>query len=313
MRHILAKSYFSEDYVIKELINWSVDPDLCGNDPSTFWRNAEILDIQQAGSSQKEMVAQMTRILADSLGIIKSGKSSQRGNDFIYLDDFLFSGGRLSQDVAAWIASEAPPTCNLHVVLLALHTSGSSVSKKLVEFAQSRGKTLQLRYWTRNHAQNTRASIRNSDVLWPCKLPDDQCVNDYLTLAKKELEQHNRKLGKDFKLLRRPNDYPSVGKLGLFSSDFSREFIEEQMLVKGCMIRQLSKQLPEIERPLGHNFFPSFGFGGLFLTYQNCPNNCPLAWWVGDPWIPLFPRRTNRQSASQENIARAIQGSSLDS
>jgi hypothetical protein len=35
------------------------------------------------------------------------------------------------------------------------------------------------------------------------------------------------------------------------------------------------------------------GFGALIVTFRNCANNCPLGFWVDDPWYPLFPRKTN--------------------
>lgn len=34
------------------------------------------------------------------------------------------------------------------------------------------------------------------------------------------------------------------------------------------------------------------------VTFRNCPNNCPLAFWVGDPWYPLFPRLNNVKKIS---------------
>lgn len=40
------------------------------------------------------------------------------------------------------------------------------------------------------------------------------------------------------------------------------------------------------------------GFGSMIATYRNCPNNCPLSMWWGDPeatsgalhWYPLLQR-----------------------
>lgn len=41
----------------------------------------------------------------------------------------------------------------------------------------------------------------------------------------------------------------------------------------------------------------------LILTYRNCPNNAPLAFWVDAPWYPLFPRTTNTQTAMRRMFA----------
>jgi hypothetical protein len=37
----------------------------------------------------------------------------------------------------------------------------------------------------------------------------------------------------------------------------------------------------------------TLGFGSTLVTFRNCPNNCPLAFWAGYPWYPLFQRKTN--------------------
>jgi hypothetical protein len=66
-------------------------------------------------------------------------------------------------------------------------------------------------------------------------------------------------------------------------------------------IRSFSQNPSPSLRPLGFGPF-GVGFGSLFVTYRNCPNNAPLALWWGDPdadpshpfskWRPLVPRKT---------------------
>ena len=51
--------------------------------------------------------------------------------------------------------------------------------------------------------------------------------------------------------------------------------------------------LKESARPLGFSLLKTLGFGATVVTHRNCPNNCPLALWAGDPWYPLFRRKTN--------------------
>jgi hypothetical protein len=76
----------------------------------------------------------------------------------------------------------------------------------------------------------------------------------------------------------------------------------EQALVKaGLKIRSFSAKPKPILRPLGFGPF-GMGFGSLFLSWRNCPNNAPLAlWWGGkteppwhpfNRWYPLVPRKT---------------------
>jgi hypothetical protein len=69
--------------------------------------------------------------------------------------------------------------------------------------------------------------------------------------------------------------------------------VEQQFLLKGIKIREQSPLLPKYMRPLGNMVLETLGFGSTFVTFRNCPNNAPLAFWAGDPWYPLFPRKTN--------------------
>jgi len=84
-----------------------------------------------------------------------------------------------------------------------------------------------------------------------------------------------------------------TGPAGLFSSENARDLLEQQVLIKGAQIRQMCPNLNEYQRPLGNSVLKTLGFGSLVVTFRNCANNCPLAVWAGDPWIPLFPRKTN--------------------
>jgi hypothetical protein len=44
---------------------------------------------------------------------------------------------------------------------------------------------------------------------------------------------------------------------------------------------------------VGNMVLSTLGFGSTIVTFRNCPNNAPLAFWAGDPWYPLFPRKIN--------------------
>jgi hypothetical protein len=79
----------------------------------------------------------------------------------------------------------------------------------------------------------------------------------------------------------------------IFSSEEGRATLEQQFLVAGVKIRRISPYLNEYQRPLGNSVLETLGFGTLIATFRNCPNNAPLALWAGNPWHPLFPRRTN--------------------
>jgi hypothetical protein len=84
-----------------------------------------------------------------------------------------------------------------------------------------------------------------------------------------------------------------VGELGLFSSASARDLVEQEFLKAGVLVRQRCRLLPAQMRPLGSTLMKTTGFGSMFVTYRNCANNTPLVLWAGDPWYPLFRRKTN--------------------
>ena len=69
--------------------------------------------------------------------------------------------------------------------------------------------------------------------------------------------------------------------------------LPDTLLASGLHIRSICPYLNVYQRPLGNMVLETFGFGALVVTFRNCPNNAPLALWAGDPWYPLFPRKTN--------------------
>jgi hypothetical protein len=86
---------------------------------------------------------------------------------------------------------------------------------------------------------------------------------------------------------------PGTGELKILSSDEGRELLEQQFLAKGAYIRTVCPMLNEYQRPLGNMVLETLGFGSTIVTFRNCPNNAPLVFWAGDPWHPLFLRKTN--------------------
>jgi hypothetical protein len=54
---------------------------------------------------------------------------------------------------------------------------------------------------------------------------------------------------------------------------------------------------------LGFTGLRTLGFGSVIVTFRNCPNTCPLPFWAGDPWYPLFPRSTNTDAFIKKMLA----------
>ena len=52
----------------------------------------------------------------------------------------------------------------------------------------------------------------------------------------------------------------------------------------GQTIRGFASNPSQMLKPLGYSPFDP-GFGSMFVTYRNCPNNCPLALWYGESGV----------------------------
>lgn len=284
--HVFKKTYLTRAWVSGFLSNLVTNEKLAGSDPCAFWAKAHFLRIQQNGHSQEEMLELFDEKLKERCGITIA--DCGRGeSDYIYIDDVMFSGYRVGDDLKIWIEKDAPPTATVHVVVVAIHTSGEYlVRKHLRDVIAASGKKIEVKYWPDHMIENRMSYRNNSEVLWPATVPDDSRVKDYLA---------------------QPHKYPfsprkAGGKLGPFPSEEGRQLLERELLIAGLKIRELCRNPKDILRPLGFSSF-GLGFGSMIVTFRNCPNNCPLALWWGDPkktsgpfhWYPLLPRKTYSQ------------------
>lgn len=275
--HVLGKTYLSRAKCEQFLQTVATSPKLAGEDPGAFWRNVHFLRVQQGGQSQTDMLALFAATLKKTFGIepLPNGPS----DTFIYLDDVSFSGNRVLNDLRTWIAGPAPPAGNVHVIVIALHSGGQFYANmELNKAAKAAGKALTFKWWMSVEVEDQRRYTDSSDVLRPTVIPNDPRVTAYVAAMTYK------------PVLRTPG---SVGKRGYYSSDAGRQLLEQEFLKAGCRVREVCPNLPVRHRPLGFMLLETLGFGTMIATYRNCPNNAPLALWVGAPWIPLLPRKNN--------------------
>ena len=287
MDHVFKKTYLNKETITGFLNGLVKNKKLAGQNPCVFWGKAHFLQIQQNGHSQKEMLELFDKSLDAQCGIRVKGCGEKNG-EYIYLDDAMFSGNRVGNDLAAWIEQHAPLTATAHVVVAAIHTGGEYlVGKRLQKVIADSGKKVKINYWRAVIIENRKYYKNDSEVLWPSEIPEDDQVKQYLAKPHK-FPFEPRKPG---------------GKLGPFSSEEGRQLLERELLMAGVKIRALSEHPKDIIRPLGFSPF-GLGFGSMIVTFRNCPNNTPLALWWGDPeatsgpfhWYPLLPRKTYAQS-----------------
>ena len=285
---VLSKTYISRDRFcsfLKALV--STDKLAPGSDPKDYWRSANFLDIQQGGNSQSEILEMFDEILQEThgFGINQAGSS---GGDFIYLDDCIATGHRVRDDVRSWIAGETPEHIKLNVIAPILYRGSWWINQHIERAATENHKRIRLAKWSLSRLQlENRLNFRNrADVLWPTTIPNHEAVEQY----HRQLEE----LGYP-PILRNPG---SSGASGIFEDDDQKTLLENEFLVRGCEIRNEQANLPQSIRPLGYSNLHTLGFGSLFVTYRNCPNNCPLVFWVGQDDFPaLFPRKTNAETS----------------
>jgi hypothetical protein len=289
MKHVLARTYISRKAASHFLTTVFKGKNLVGDDPCGFWQNVKFLDIQGGGASQKQMLALFDKLLKENCGlpIADCGKSAP--TSFVYLDDASFTGNRVRRDLEGWIAGAAPKEAKLHIICSAIHMGGFFYARdRLTQAAKNVGKNIEIKWWRAVALEDRRAYTNSSDVLRPVTIPADPAVQAHV--AGMRYQPHLRTAGQ-------------VGELGVFSSDAGRQLLEQEFLKAGVRIRAMCPNLGDTQRPLGHSTLETLGFGSLIVTFRNCPNNAPLALWVGDPWYPLFERTTNSATALAHLLA----------
>ncbi|MBV9074361.1 MAG: hypothetical protein JOZ10_12060 [Acidobacteria bacterium] len=282
VHHVLSKTYFSKKRVKSFLSGLAQTEALVGKDPAKFWKDANVLNIQQRGHSQQELRQLLAEIIEKKFGI-KIKNSDEAKGPPIYLDDAIFTGTHVIGDVSDWLPGAAENSV-LHIAAVAVYSAGEyNINKKLPAIIQEHGKQLRYSIWRSVNYQNYSTSGAETDVLRLKEYPNDDASQQFL-------EQFGD--GKPPALLR-PN-VPNTSSL--FSSEDRRDLIERVFWKAGLQIRERCPYLKVMHRPLGYtttNSQNKLGFGSFFVSYRNCPNNAPLALWVGDPWFPLVERKIN--------------------
>lgn len=278
MNHVLQKTYVPKARVVEFLTSLVSNPKLTGGDPKTFWTGAKFLDLQTRGNSQRDFLALFAMPLKEKTGLDLKQTGAQP-SCYIYLDDGIFTGMTLIENLTRWLKADAPAKGILHVVVIAGHVGGKHYAEtSLKKVANELGKEIEFHWWALLPLEDRKFYTDASDVLRPTQIPEDERTKAYVATLKFA------------PVLRKPGQ---VGAQKVFSGEAGRHLLEQQLLIKGAYIREIAPRLPQYARPLGNMVLQTLGFGSTFVTYRNCPNNTPLAFWAGDPWYPLFPRKTN--------------------
>lgn len=278
LAHVLSKTYADKETVQNFLGSVLAADSVAGKDPAAFWRGVRFLDVQTAGHSQRDMLALLDPILRSRFGYGLADCGADP-HTYVYIDDGLYSGGRIGGDLVDWINGPAPNQAKVWVIVMVIHNLGEYfVKKDLKPVIAASGKAIDVQFGCAIRIENRKAYKDVSDVLWPTAIPNDPMTQNYIA-----------GLGAA-QVFRTPGN---VGGHGFFSTDAQRVLMEQEFLKAGVRIRATCPYLNEYMRPLGSSLMRTMGLGSPFVTYRNIANNTPLVLWAGDPWYPLFPRKTN--------------------
>lgn len=280
--HVIKQTFFTEEEV-KYFLSFLVKNEkLASTGLSAYWSSTNIMRIQQNGQSQNEMLKLLSKCLEGEYGLNLNNCGGD-GGDFIYLDDVMFSGNRIGNDLESWIVNDAPKSARVHVIVAVWHTLGRYlVEQKLNKVIAASEKQITIEYWHTLAVENQKVHKNKSGVLWPTTTPNVAEVNAYMALPSKYPFEPRQ---------------PSTAPIWPFSSEAGRQVLESEFLIAGAKIRAMCENPKQVMRPLGFSPF-GVGFGSMIATYRNCPNNCPLAMWWGNPdatsgalhWYPLLQR-----------------------
>ncbi len=210
---------------------------------------------------------------------------------YFYLDDCIFTGTHVRWNVIDWVKTDrAPKVAKVHILTLAKYRGRIPYAEKEIQkAARAIHKDVTAEKWW--HAPGLALADSSCDGETDCLHPASFPENDpHVQLLLTALAQHGRPA--------RARTTSTTAANKVFASEAGRRVLEQEFLKAGARIKyELCPYLQKNQWPLGYDVFKGAGFGSLLVTYRNCPNNCPLVLWAGDPWFPLFPRKTNTQSA----------------
>lgn len=180
--HIFKQTYFAKIKVKGCLSHLVKHPKFAGNDPGAFWKNVAFLNIQGGGSSQREMLEMFNEILLKECGL-EVQDCGDEPETFLYLDDGIFSGNRVRNDLIGWIESEAPSTATIRVVVIALHRAALDYAPlRIKKAARAANKQVEMSWWRCVEVEDRRTYINTSKVLRPASLPEDNLTTAYVKM-----------------------------------------------------------------------------------------------------------------------------------
>jgi hypothetical protein len=288
---LLQETYVSRDEAKRWLRKLLGHEALVGSEPRDGVRRISFLDVQRRGTSQRAMLELLDESMKETFGfgIADCGEAP---DTFVYLDDALYTGSHVRHDLADWFDDKVPGT-RLFLIFLAAHSEGKKYVTEQLEPLYLRNRVT-VKFVHGMTFRNDRMNPSHFDCLWPVDGDPDPDVERYIAESP-DIQSYRLTRSRLF----RP-DLADVSGRG-FSSSEARRTLEHALLRAGASIWSLPRIRAASIRPMGWEKLASLGFGATFVCFRN---NCPVAWWWGNPsqpawnplsrWYPLFPRTVNQ-------------------
>lgn len=281
MINICNKLYLTEIEIDDFLKGLVTNEKLTNHNPKHFWSNISLLNIQQNGNSQNMLVTKFQKIIFDEIGISVAVNDNTK-NNYIYVDDFLFTGNRLFQDITKNF--DINVNAKIDIIYIAYFKQGQYYNNKRLI---NNFKNIDFKFWRMAGLENNINCQNQSHILWPTEnIKQDIDVINFLNNYTKDQTIYRN--------INQPKG-PYCESFDIFSNEHNRQILEKEFTLAGLKI--ISKIGISHWKPLGFSPFNNLGFGAMVFSYRNCPNNTPLCLWWGDwdhnsIWYPLFQRKT---------------------
>lgn len=253
-------------------------------------KDITFINSEQKGSSQSELLKIVNEIMKEKYNI--DINECQNSNKYLYIDDCIFTGNTLINDLKRYVEKNNIKDSKIYIfTIVAYNKSFTYIDNKLEELFKERDIKFR-RYHSREINNKNNAS--NIEVLNP-KFIEDVYVKKYISNLKgnictKGLYYNGSDIYRKTEIINEK----------LFKDPKNRDVIEKVFTVYGCRIADeylKNKSCKDSSiRPLGFEKLLTLGFGSMFITYRNIANCCPLVLWADSNWIPLIPRKTNKDS-----------------
>ena len=260
------------------------------------------IDEQQEGTSQKRILDIVRETINERHDLNLNTTISPEFKLYVYLDDGLYSGKRVRNDIIKLI-DQLSEGSNIDAFFIVAGAQGIDYAKKILR-DKAINKYITINLESIYRLENYRSPFVEYEIdgsytehysqeytcLWPMPhLSNDPIIQEY--------EMNIKKRNNYEKMLYRDRRW--YADKGIFTSEHNREVVEKEFLLKGIdIVNSCSTKM----YPLGFNLWPSFGFGSFTANDFNISNTCPLVLWWGnvkkkndslDLWYPLLPRRVN--------------------